>query len=322
MNQNKGKRYKRNFKGVIFLFVILIVIALIYLYNSKMQKNETIIIQSIAGEELIPKINEQILKDVSEINESYEIESVSDIEIIENSIYSYMEKNEIDLEVVSLVIEDLETEQKISISGDEENFAASIYKLPLALIYYDLINNGEIELTDKYQFLAEHQESVGVLESKYSFGDYISLQYLLEIMIKYSDNSAAHILFENLGGWEEFKELATIYVDLEYSEDFIEKNILSAEYTNSLLVYIYNNEEKYIELIEDMCNASPEEYLDIDESIEIAQKYGWYNKYVNSVGIIYSSSPYTISIFTELEYDEAIEFIGDINEICLDTFSI
>ncbi len=311
---------------IMLLFIVILVIAVIYLYNRIIEKKEIPTIPTVAHEETLPEVKEESEISEFEVDEDdEEIEKTeinSNIELLETLIYEYIDENEIDIEDISIVIQDLETNQKISINGEQESFAASVYKLPLAIIYYDLINSGKVVLSDKYQFLDKHQENIGVLESKYSFGDYISVKYLLETMIKYSDNSAAHILYRELGGWQKFKKESTKYVDIEYSQDFIIENVLSAEYVNSLLVHIYNNEENYIELIGDMSSATPNEYLDIDKNIKIAQKYGMYNQYVNSVGIIYSSNPYTISIFTELGYEKARDFMRDVNEICLEAFSI
>ncbi len=275
----------------------------------------------IENELLVEKISLSESYIIEELNQENTTESELDIKILEEQIEEYLIKNNIDENEVSIVIENLENNEKIEINEEQYFTAASIYKLPLALIYYDMINNKEVELTDLYQLLSSHIEGAGVLTSKYSINSYIDLEYILEVMIEYSDNEAGHILFENLGGWSEFKEISLKYSIIDSSTEFIEGNNLTTQYINDVIRHIYENSDDYVDLIEDMKKATRNQYLDIGIDAEVAQKYGWYNEALNAVGIVYADTPYSISIFTELYYETGCEVVEDINEMCYEYFS-
>ncbi len=300
-------------RQIIILTVILILIGIISIVIikqlAKNNKNQTIIETY--------SIQDNIVEN-SISNEEQENIKMGELE---SQILEYLEQNNIEKEKIALTIQNLISNEMIEINQNEYFFAASIYKLPLALIYYDMINENKVSIEDKYQFLKIYQEDIGVLESKYEFGEYIEIGYLLEIMIKYSDNSAGHILFENLGGWEVFKEKIIKYSEFEITQEFLETNILTSNIINDILVYINENEEDYIKLIEDMKQANIGEYLDNNIEVDIAQKYGSYNEALNAVGIIYSEIPYSISIFTDLGYVEGIDLVSNINKICYDIFN-
>lgn len=198
--------------------------------------------------------------------------------------------------------------------------AASIYKIPLAMIYYELIDEKQYSLSDALLYQEHHYEAGGPIGDSYMVNSYINLQSLLEYMIIYSDNTAAHILFENLGGWIEFKKLITKYSDMAYTDDFYSyENVFKANYLNDLLNYLYKNKTKFQALISNMQIPTGYDYLSQYVDCTISQKYGYYDTAVNSIGIVYSKIPYSIVILTSLG-ENGSKHIGKINKICYDHF--
>ncbi len=313
-----GKKHIKT-NQIICLIIIVIIINIVVIYFLRSNYNTGNIIK-IAVEKNILETSNKMIKTI-EIAKVNNMQEVSDrLNKLEAEILEYIESNNISEDEISIVIQDLYSLEKIELNEDQNFTAASIYKLPLAIIYYDLINSGEIDIDDKYQLLSSHLEGGGVLTSNYSIGSYIPLEYILEVMIEYSDNEAGHILFENLGGWTEFKEKSLEYGYIENISEYLTENVITANYTSEILEYIYSNQEQYEILIESMKQASPNQYLDIDVTVDIAQKYGWYGEALNIVGIVYADNPYNISIFTELSYEEGCRAIDDINKICLNSF--
>ena len=83
---------------------------------------------------------------VSEIEEdqSTEVKNEDNSKYIDmalaKEIEAYFQENNIDHESVSYCITDLKHNIKYSMNENEEFIAASIYKLPLAMLYYDNLN--------------------------------------------------------------------------------------------------------------------------------------------------------------------------------------
>ena len=195
-----------------------IIIAVIFASYNRFLKNENKISNHI-NKEITPK-KETTIEQVDEtietaINEKYEI--------IE---YESEEKNDEKYIMVSYNDELIEESQEVKEIAEryiqnkklsEENFgffyynpnnqkyyfynadkyftAASTIKVPLAIVYYDKINAGEISKDTTLLYNAEdYEEGSGATSSRYKPGNYIPVSYLLEQMIVNSDNTATQIL--------------------------------------------------------------------------------------------------------------------------------
>lgn len=94
---------------------------------------------------------------------------------------------------------------------------------------------------------------------------------------------------------------------------------MNASFVSDVLSYLYKHSNDYTQLIADLKNAMPDDYLATSVDAEIAQKYGNYGIYKNAAGIIYGDHPYSIAIFTSLGNQNTV--IGDINAICYAYFN-
>ncbi len=236
-----------------------------------------------------------------------------------NLIDAYLEENQVDKDRIAIYVKSYYVNEEYTWNIQKEFVAASTYKLPLAMKYYEMSANGEINLNDTLVFTAHDYESGGPV-GYYPFNTTFTMNTLLEYMIVYSDNSAAHILFNNLGGWESYKKAIQKYTTHDVSENYyIHKNIITAQYLSDALDYLYRHQDIYTKLIQDMQNAMPSEYLNLYLPNVTAQKYGCYDWAQNSAGIVFSNYPYSIVVLTSLG-SKGIEHMGHINEICYDYF--
>lgn len=192
--------------------------------------------------------------------------------------------------------------------------AASTIKVPVAMLYYDKIETGELSLSDTLVYNSEDYEvGDGSTAVDYSVGDRIPISYLLEQTIVNSDNTAVNILINSIG-YKTCKEELTKYSEVELPEDFYTSNVANVEYYYDVLQYLYQNSEKYTGLIGYMKESSGGEYLKANlPQYEVAHKYGSYNGYVHDYGIIYGQNTYLIGVFTK-GIENANEFIADIGE--------
>lgn len=262
---------------------------------------------------------------ISEIGEDQntEVENKDNSQFIDMSlakdIEAYFQENGIDHEKVAYCITDLEHNIKYSMNEKDEFIAASIYKLPLAMLYYDKVNEGEYTLDSTFTYSGYMHEDAGVISSDYGIGSRVPLSDLLNDLIIYSDNDAGHILYENLGGWKEYKEAMTKYTDTISENYYTMDNVTTANTMNDVVTYLYDHKEDYKGLIKNMEEAEPGEYLDRDTQLSMPQKYGMYDSALNSVGFVECNTSYSIVVLTSLG-DKGADVMANINRIAYEHF--
>lgn len=262
---------------------------------------------------------------ISEIGEDQntEVENKDNSQYIDMSlakdIEAYFQENGIDHEKVAYCITDLEHNIKYSMNEKDEFIAASIYKLPLAMLYYDKVNEGEYTLDSTFTYSGYMHEDAGVISSDYGIGSQVPLSDLLNDLIIYSDNDAGHILYENLGGWKEYKEAMTKYTDSISENYYTMDNVTTANTMNDVVTYLYDHKEDYKGLIKNMEEAEPGEYLDRDTQLSMPQKYGMYDSALNSVGFVECNTSYSIVVLTSLG-DKGADVMANINRIAYEHF--
>jgi serine/threonine protein kinase len=94
-------------------------------------------------------------------------------------------------------------------ASDREVAAASTIKLWIAAAAFDSADSGDLDLGESYTVTAEDQAfGTGILNGEQYLRQSFTLDELIEVMLVYSDNSAANILVEHLGGFDVVNEYA------------------------------------------------------------------------------------------------------------------
>lgn len=108
-------------------------------------------------------------------------------------------------------------------SGDRETPAASTIKLWIAATVFEEVELENLDLENAVTIRAEDQApGTGILNSEQYLGRSVSIEDLIEIMLLYSDNSAANILLDQVGGMERVNEYAD---DHGYSETRLQRRL-------------------------------------------------------------------------------------------------
>lgn len=326
----------RSRKRIVRCFIIIIAIFASY---NKFFKNENKILNNI-NEEITPQKENAI----EPVEETTEVIANAENEIMEYSIkdennqkyviVSYNEEFTEESQEVKEIVEKYIQNKNLS----ENNFgffyynpnnqkyyfynsdtyftAASTIKVPLAIVYYDKINNGEISKDATLLYKAEHYEpGSGATSGRYKPGNYVPVSYLLEQMIVNSDNTATQILKSGLGEAETaYRNFITQYSNRTLKADFYIENVITAGYGFDVMKYLWSNQDKYSELIEYMKKSSGGGYLKKEiTTCEIAHKYGSYEGNIHDYGIVYSKENYLIGIFTK-GIPNAENFISELNK--------
>ena len=209
--------------------------------------------------------------------------------------------------------------QKYYFDNQDKYFkGASTVKVPVAMIYYDKIRNGELTEESTLQYTSDDYEAGGgTTASTYNVGNYIPISFLLEQSIINSDNTAVNILIDGIG-YRKSRELMAQYSDEEFIDDFYTSNLTKASFGFDIINHIYQNQENYQELIGYMKQSSFGEYLKkyITE-YDVAHKYGSYAGNVHDYGIVFADSPYLIGVYTQ-NVPNADELIANISRQVLD----
>ena len=164
--------------------------------------------------------------------------------------------------------------------------AASTFKLPLNLYYYEMENAGEIA--------SDALMTQG--------GATLDLCHYLSIVE--SNNEISHALLYRIGTFPEYKEAMRKYftmTDDEIDPKYYQDNYYCTRMMMDTLKIVWDGQAHYTELIDDLKIACPgayfKTYLDVDET-PIAHKYGSYEGAENDVGIIWAERPFLLAVYT------------------------
>lgn len=241
---------------------------------------------------------------------------------VENLINQIMIENNLNENNFFFFYYNIEEKKYYFYNEDTYFTAASTIKVPVAMLYYDKINEGELSLSDTLLYNSDdYEEGDGSAAAEYSVGERIPISYLLEQTIVNSDNTALNILINNIG-YTKCKEELTKYSDVELTEAFYDSNVVNVSYYYDVLQYLYQNADKYSELIEYMKISSNGGYLKANlPQYEVAHKYGSYDGYVHDYGIIYGQNTYLIGVFTKgiANGNDLIADIGEQVVACVET---
>lgn len=287
---------------VVSLCVIAVIVIIIYRHSIRNKENMNNLTEELVEESIETSSAEEII-----------IEETVDTDI-ETLINGMMEENHLSDNNFFFFYYNVEQKKYYFYNENTYFTAASTIKLPVAMLYYDKIKEGEYNLSDTLLYNRDDYEvGDGNTALDYSVGDKIPLSYLLKETIVNSDNTALNILIHHIG-YQQCKEELTKYSKQELVQEFYSSNIANASYYYDVIQYLYQHSEEYSQLIEYMKISSYGEYLKANlPQYEVAHKYGSYDGYVHDYGIIYGENTYLIGVFTKgiVNANELIANIGE-----------
>ena len=303
--KRKLKMNSRVFTIRIAILIVIVIIIGIVIYNTNNKEEE----------KPNPEIaNEQVEETVQATSAEEEVIEETVDTSVEQLIAEICAENNLNENNFHFFYYNIEEKKYYFYNEDTYFTAASTIKVPVTMLYYDQIAEGKMTLEDTLLYNSDDYEAGGgTTAAYYSPGERVPLSHLLEQTIVNSDNTALNILMGNLG-YRQCKEELTKYSDIEMPEEFYTSNVASGAYYYDVLQYLYQNVEKYKELIEYMKISSGGEYLKANlPQYDVAHKYGSYSGYVHDYGIIYGENTYLIGVFTN-GVANASQLIAEIGE--------
>ena len=188
-----------------------------------------------------------------------------------------------------------------TVTGEEYNWnettmmvAASTFKLPLNLYYYEMQNAGEITGDTLIT------EGGATLDRCH----YLSLVE--------SNNELSHALLYRIGDFRTYKETMRRYftmTDEEIDPKYYQNNFYCTRMMMDTLKYLYAHADEFPEMLDYMRQALPQDayflrYL--ADEVPIAHKYGSFEGAENDTGIFYTEEPFLLAVYTQSVGEEVV----------------
>ena len=225
---------------------------------------------------------------VRAFTEESEFRAISDEELQE-LVESYLTENGINSELVSVGYIYTETDESWYFNGDKNYYSASLYKVPLMMLFAEQESAGE---------LTQESEIYGM-----------TLSYIEEEVLVSSNNPIAYSMMCYLGEPATVRAMFQRYSELPeeyYSWDFCSYSYFTAHFMTDVMRTLYTGEERFPHIMERLKRAQPGHFFRLrlgDEEYEIAQKYGSYhddaeNDWNHAAGIIFTEHPFVLVVMT------------------------
>ena len=230
---------------------------------------------------------------------------------MKNIISKYKGNNEI-----GVVYKNFSTGYRFS-EDDEHYFsAASTIKVVYAMKIYDRINAGEISKDTDIEYNPKYLEEGGGEITNQEKKDSYKLDYVIQNMIQYSDNTATKMLIGNTATATDilvkyFAKLGITLPPAEAAQNRITPRMMEAVWTK-----LYNERDKYQDLIKYLEASSDNEW--IKQGIpdkKIASKYGGIDANMHDTAIVFGDQDYMLLIYTNNLKNSANSIIDISKEI-------
>lgn len=196
---------------------------------------------------------------------------------------SFLEENSLNEDNFSLCYYNTITCETVSFNETRLMAAASTYKLPLNIYYYDLEREG----------LLASDAWVGAA--------YLDDAHLRSLV--WSDNTVSEaMIYFYPGSFHAYKEALLSICGVDEPDDpaYYTQNVFSTEMMIGALRRVYEAPDIYAELLDYLKQAYPQDGFfrrDVTE-YEVAHKYGYFEGAENDVGIFYTDEPFLLAVYT------------------------
>ena len=223
-------------------------------------------------------------------------------------------------EQFSIYVKQLSTGKEAGINEDQKMYAASVMKLPYLYYVQEKINQGDYQLDTKLKYVSEvndfpgsyKPEGSGSLPKTTDNKEY-TIKELISKTAKESDNVAHNILgyYVTNKSDETFKKETARISGEEWD---VTDKLASAKMSGQVMEAIYNQNAFVLESLSQ--TSFDNQRIAKDISAKVAHKIGDADEYKHDTAIVYSESPFIISIFTKnSDYDTISKIAKDVYEV-------
>ena len=220
----------------------------------------------------------------------------------------------------SIYVKQLSTGKEAGINKNQRMYAASIMKLPYLYYVQEKINQGDVQLDTALKYVPEvnefpgsyKPEGSGSLPKKADNKEY-SVKDLITKTAKESDNVAHNILgyYITNKSDETFKQQMTVLSGENWD---VQDKLASAKMAGQVMESIYNQNGFVLESLSK--TSYDNQRIAKNISVSVAHKIGDADEFKHDTGVVYTESPFIISIFTKnSDYDTISKIAKDVYEV-------
>ena len=260
------------------------------------------------------EVMEQDLPTMEALGLSYDYANMTLPQVVQ----AYMDDMGIDPSQIAFSYKDLTTGQTHAMNDTQPMTAGSTYKLPLNMLVVDEVAAGKLSLEERfditntsYEYKGEHDNYVA------AFNGAMSIPDMQEYSLVYSENTPAYALAERLGGMDKAYSMFERYGRSKAKIKTISGgNKTTTDYYIQVLEYLWNNQEKYKDILYFIGVSFPGEYYKrYLYDLKIYQKPGYVREALNVDAIVMEEKPYIVALYTaylggSTEASEEISGVG------------
>lgn len=204
---------------------------------------------------------------------------------LEARVAQFMEENYLNEQNFSMSYYNTVTGESYAFEDTHMMVAASTYKLPLNLYYYQQELEGEIApdalIAGVYRLSDCHYQS-----------------------LVWSNNEISEAMLYQIGSFQEYKQTMRTFTDMtddEIDPRYYSGNLYCTRMMIDALKYLYDHAADYEEMLSYMKEASPQNgyFRKYVTECEVAHKYGSFEGAENDTGIIYAGQPFLLAVYTQ-----------------------
>lgn len=244
------------------------------------------------------------------ISTEYLTQTDNRIKAVEELLHS---KYQID--TISVYVKQLSTNQETGIHADKLMYSASIAKLPILYYVQEELDAGYINLTDKLQYTDQSITFPG----SYATGGsgslpktpdqaYYSLEDLIQRTSKESDNVASNLLAYYITHQFDEDYQSTVYEATGQVWD-MSSRMATARMAGLMMEAIYKQDGYVLESL--LTTQFDNQRISKDIEVPVAHKIGDADDVKHDVAVVYTDSPFILSIFTDKSSYEMISQIAN-----------
>ena len=282
---------KRILKFIIESTAVILIIYGVFSAGAQIKaRKDAIKQQELAQQEAQNEENKQ----EEPVVENKKLSEIELNEAMENLIEQYKGNNEI-----GIVYKNFSTGYRYAQEDKHYFTAASTIKVVYAMKIYDRIRNGELSKdADIYYNPKFLEEGNGQITNNTKQDSY-KLDYVIQNMIQYSDNTATNMLMGNSATVSAFvvKYLSEMGVTLPQVE--AQKNRITPAMMEVVWTKLYKERDKYPELLKYLEDSDDGEW--IKEGIpdkKVASKYGAIETNYHDTALVFGDKDYMLLIYT------------------------
>lgn len=229
-------------------------------------------------------------------------------------------KEKYNKDTLSIYVQQLETGQTAGVNEDKLMYAASTSKLTTLYYAQEVINAGEFQLNQPLTYTKETLEFYGAFDAfgsgslpKTANNKEYSVEDLINRTAKESDNVASNILAYYTSHQFDATFTATIEGIVGQKWD-MEERLASAKMAGKMMEKLYEQNGYVLESLKE--TKFDNQRISKDIPVPVAHKIGDAYDFRHDVAVVYTDSPFILSIFTERStYDTISQIAKDVYEI-------